>query len=731
MADDTLGFIPDQEQPLTLGQRLSRYAAIANKKLAPMTAAAGAGGALGLAGGPFAELSVPAGAAGGLASYGIAHLLDLPAAAYNNLKPQAWPASPYPGAGFDDAVNGFTKKIGLNYGQDVVPQTTGERIAASTINAVGDAASGNALGGLLKGMASPGAQAVGEAFSPSVDIAASKSIGIPFASKIPGSVGNALSSVQIPVNPNVVAAASSGAASQVAQEIAPDNHVAPVLAGLIAPLATPALANVGKAAFRGTFDPTHTADMVRLGDDLGTSFSVGQATGAPLARFAEAVFGHLPGGNLILANRGNKQATAIGGRLLENADSLDPYATATSAGSAVNQGINKAANQGGVWRNEQNALYNNFRNSFDTEAPGSTSNYAAELAKATAPKMAGTAQGAALDAENVVKSGYAKNFNEDVAKGTHNWSFDYKKTLRQDIDDKINFGSSDPSLNEDQLRKLRTALTADMEADAKAAGPEAFAAWKKADAYTSQLNDKLDVLMPLIRSNKATPEGTFVSLTQPNGIKFGASKIGMALEGLPDETKKTFASAFIRERLGRANPGQQNAAGDAFNTETFLTNWSKMSPEAKKAIFSPLGDDFVSNMDKIANAASTRREGAKTLVNTSGTTSSLMTAGTVAGLSHGIALQNIPYIVQALTTAGIGAGGAALFTNPAFVRSLARNTKATPANLLAQFGIAGDQLKQSAGGNDHSDLGFVPDDHSDLGFVPDKPKSKAKRLLGE
>ncbi|HEY9348458.1 MAG TPA: hypothetical protein VIQ53_24225 [Inquilinus sp.] len=54
--------------------------------------------------------------------------------------------------------------------------------------------------------------------------------------------------------------------------------------------------------------------------------------------------------------------------------------------------------------------------------------------------------------------------------------------------------------------------------------------------------------------------------------------------------------------LGRAKPGQQNAAGDEFSAATFPTNWAEMSQNAKAQVF---GDDpqLMSDLDHIARIA--------------------------------------------------------------------------------------------------------------------------------
>jgi hypothetical protein len=57
-------------------------------------------------------------------------------------------------------------------------------------------------------------------------------------------------------------------------------------------------------------------------------------------------------------------------------------------------------------------------------------------------------------------------------------------------------------------------------------------------------------------------------------------------------------------------PSAQNAAGTAFNPDTFLTNWGKISPEAKDALFGAQGStkSLRRSLDSLEDTASTTRK---------------------------------------------------------------------------------------------------------------------------
>jgi hypothetical protein len=137
--------------------------------------------------------------------------------------------------------------------------------------------------------------------------------------------------------------------------------------------------------------------------------------------------------------------------------------------------------------------------------------------------------------------------------------------------------------------------------------------------------------------------------------------------------------ATVINRLGKALPGMQNAEGDAFNPSTFLTNWNKLDPAAKDALFGAKGqtNQLRRALDSFANTTGTIRN--STLYkNPSGTAAA---AGHGFGLlallgEAGAALSGHPKVLAA--SAGAIAGNnilARALTNPKVVSWLASSAK--------------------------------------------------------
>jgi len=158
----------------------------------------------------------------------------------------------------------------------------------------------------------------------------------------------------------------------------------------------------------------------------------------------------------------------------------------------------------------------------------------------------------------------------------------------------------------------------------------------------------------------------------------------------PDE-QRVVASAVVK-RLGNATNSAQNDVGDVFSPQSFLTNWNKLSPQAKQVLFQA-DPETRGNLDQLAKVTSNLREGSKFLANPSGTSNALLHGTAMLGALQAMATGNLHEL--GAIGAGIGSAnlGARLMTNPDFVKWLARNTTAPIGVLPAQIGYL-DQLGQ-------------------------------------
>lgn len=146
-------------------------------------------------------------------------------------------------------------------------------------------------------------------------------------------------------------------------------------------------------------------------------------------------------------------------------------------------------------------------------------------------------------------------------------------------------------------------------------------AFKTANQYWRQRVETLDdALQPILGPN-VTPEGVLDSINaMSRGGKGGVQRLVRVINSLPEEDRGNIRATII-DRLGRAKAGAQDAGGEVFSPAEFLTNWNKMSNEAKYALF---GRDkkLAQSLDDIATLAASTKQ-AQRFVNQSQTAGAL------------------------------------------------------------------------------------------------------------
>ncbi|UYK67825.1 hypothetical protein NG831_06575 [Xanthomonas sacchari] len=238
------------------------------------------------------------------------------------------------------------------------------------------------------------------------------------------------------------------------------------------------------------------------------------------------------------------------------------------------------------------------------------------------------------------------------------------------------------------------ALSRDMEAAAST--PEAKQALSRANAYFNARANRIDAIDRVIDRNGG-PEKIYSAVM--GGVSDGGTTLRAVMQSLPEDGQKAITAAAIR-RMGMANPGAQDAAGEAFSAATFLTNWNKVSPEARRTLFDRYGPGFSADMDRIARVSERIKDGTRALTNPSGTARQGAAFGYWGGLGGALVTGQVG---AALGLAGAGAAanlGARLMTNPKWVKWLAKSTELPTAALPSQINV----LKRIAKENDEPDI---------------------------
>ncbi len=154
-----------------------------------------------------------------------------------------------------------------------------------------------------------------------------------------------------------------------------------------------------------------------------------------------------------------------------------------------------------------------------------------------------------------------------------------------------------------ELKQVYAALTRDLEKAAEAAGPRAAEAWKRAVSHyrwaTGRMQEALDLIFKA-KSPEAAYEA-FLALGRESGSRANLRRLADIKRAMPAEAWREVVATVIR-RMGAATPGAQSATGDTFSASKFLTDWNRLSPEAKNLLFSGKGvpDGLHKELDALA-----------------------------------------------------------------------------------------------------------------------------------
>lgn len=404
--------------------------------------------------------------------------------------------------------------------------------------------------------------------------------------------------------------------------------------------------------------------------------SVGQATERRVPRFVESVLSKTPGAAGRMTRAAEEGATNLGGTVDEIATGLAPGASATKAGAAIERGIGKFVEG---FRVEQNALYDKLDGFIPKDKPVDMTNTANALAALNAdipgaPALSKFFKNATIQAiEGAMKS--------DTEGFTTRLPYEAMKKLRTLVGQEIENTNLTSSVPRSKWKELYAALSKDLGDAAAEAGPEAQKAYQRANRYTSAGHDRIDTYLDRV-AGKDTVEKVFQAAVSPSEIREGASTINAVMRSIPGEDRKIVQAAFLK-RLGAAAPGQQDEMGEAFSAERFLSNWNRISPEAKRTLFADSDGQLRDSLDKIAKVAANLREGSRVFANPSGTAPALFAAGGVGAGLMAIATGH-PSAAALLGGMALSANaGARLMTSPTFVKWLADTTKKPMGSLPA------------------------------------------------
>lgn len=502
---------------------------------------------------------------------------------------------------------------------------------------------------------------------------------------------------------NVVGSTASALSGKAASDILPSSPGAAELGSMLPGAARYGIPAVPRALVRGGEAGRQTMqDRIAMFKEAGIDNpTAGQASGRPMVQGVENIsaMGPFAGSEAAAA----KRAGGLQAKVKELSDQLAPRSTPESAGAAVQQGI---AGQGGFidrFKAKQADLWGRIDPYLQKDTPINVKNLRAisdklstptKGAEATTralinPKIANISAGVESDIAPKAPQGLGgkaivlpNSVRDDLAQAaTGTLPYSAVKDLRSRIGAMLSSTDLLSDIPKAELKQLYGALTQDLKTAVRNADSSGAAtkAWNDANKYTKAGHQRVEEFLQGI-TDKITPEAAYKAVM--SGSDQGSTKLRTVLKSLNSDQRKAL-SATVIDNMGKANPGKQNEAGDAFSIDSFLTRYNKLDKSSKAFLFSDSGAK--ASMEKIAKAAAELKASEGVNKNYSGTAQASIKGGALASVG-GMLLAGNP-LMAAQTASGIGLNAAfsRAMNNPKFVNWLAEPGTMNPAQNQQQL----------------------------------------------
>lgn len=393
----------------------------------------------------------------------------------------------------------------------------------------------------------------------------------------------------------------------------------------------------------------------------------GLQTGSRVVQMVESTLARLPGGgSIVRALKGQTDRAAHTSEDIVHNLSGGADASATGAGTALKGQLGKAAER---MKTEAATHYDDIEKLIPPGTHVGVSATLNMLREITSPVAGAEATTATL--VNPKLAAIRQGFEADIkAAGAESLPYSVLKKLRTKIGDQIEWGPFSTDTANGQLKRLYSALTADMSNGAASISPQAAAAVRTANAAYAASKEEQKVLTAVMEK-AGGPEKVFASLI--SGTREGATTIKQVLAAI-DQPSRNLLAASALQRMGRATAGAQDAAGGVFSVETFLTNWNRMSGEARQALFGSLPGGYAASVTQLARNVERLKAYQKVLPNASNTAQAALWGGELASGITAILTGNVFLAAKiAVLPAGTKLLSTAM-TNPQTVKWLVAET---------------------------------------------------------
>ena len=398
-----------------------------------------------------------------------------------------------------------------------------------------------------------------------------------------------------------------------------------------------------------------TAPVLQTFREAGAEPSVGQVTQSTFAHGLENLAAKFPGGAGVMKKFIDAQQNAFGAKARTGVSAED-------AGRAIEKGV---TGQGGFLERSK-ATWNKLDAELAAKVPQTArfapSNTVQALDDLTRPVAGAEKTTGALVNPKVAE--IKSNIADDLQANQGVMPYEALRSLRSRVGSMLDetLVSGIPG---GELKKLYGALSKDLEAAANQAG--AGKEFARQNQFWSARMDRVESVLERVIGKGKQPEDIFKAFmpTDPDQ----AGKVRAVMRSL-DPSQRQVVSEAVVNRLGRSAPGQQNPQGTEFSSETFLTNYNRMSHAARAQLFP--NHAMRQNVESLAKAAGEIREGKGIYANPSGTAGSFAAYSIYTAPVAAVAAGSMAPLVAAagaVTSANIGAR---MLTNRKVVEWLAQ-----------------------------------------------------------